>query len=148
MTTTATQPVSLNVSRLIKAPRARVFAALTTPAEITKWLGCGPCKAVVAKMEVRAGGEFRFRMKADDGEFDIFGVYREVNAPARLVFTWNYADCGPAQDGHETRVTIELSELDSGTRVEILHEGFATAEECDKHEHGWNVCLDSIATLV
>jgi uncharacterized protein YndB with AHSA1/START domain len=145
---TTTQPVSLTVSRLIKAPRARVFAALTTPAEITKWLGCGPCKAVVAKMDLRVGGEFRFRMKAEDGEFDIFGIYREIDAPGRLVFTWNYADCGPAEDGCETQVTIELAEKDSGTWVEILHEGFLTADVRDKHEHGWNQCLGSIATLV
>jgi uncharacterized protein YndB with AHSA1/START domain len=145
--TTTTQPVSLNVSRLIKAPRERVFAALTTPAAVTKWLGCGPCKAAIAKMDLRVGGEFRFRMKADDGDFHIFGVYREINPPSRLVFSWNYDDCGPAGDGSETQVTIDLSEKDAGTLVEISHEGFLTTEVRDKHEHGWNQCLESIEAV-
>jgi len=147
MTTTMPQPLSLKVSRLIKAPRERVFGALTTPAEITKWLGCGPCKAVFAKIELRVGGEFRFRMQSQEGEFHIFGAYREITAPSRLVFTWNYENCGPAEDGCESKVTIDLSEKDSGTLVEITHEGLPNKESCDNHTSGWSDCLEHIAEL-
>ena len=57
MTATLEQSTKLPVTRLIKAPRERVFAAWTTPADILKWFGPETCQALSANINLRPGGD-------------------------------------------------------------------------------------------
>jgi uncharacterized protein YndB with AHSA1/START domain len=41
-------------------------------------------------------------------------------------------------------VTLEFHERGKQTEVVLTHENFASAESRDRHEHGWNGCLDSL----
>ena len=42
-------------------------------------------------MDLREGGKFRIQMKSPDGEyFTAVGEFREVKAPERLVYTWDW----------------------------------------------------------
>src|SRR3954466_2062918 len=98
---TAQEPVAtLRVTRLIKAPRERVFAAWTTPEDIDKWFGPETCKVLSARIDLRVGGEYRFRVnspscaeeagKATEQVMEVFGIYREIKKPSRLVYTWSW----------------------------------------------------------
>jgi len=73
------------------------------------------------------------------------GIYREIKSPSRLAFTWGWEN--PGAQRSETLVTIDLIDRNGSTEVNITHEGFADAETCDKHEHGWNSCLDKFEKL-
>jgi uncharacterized protein YndB with AHSA1/START domain len=75
------------ISRVFDAPRALVFETWTNPSHMAAWWGphgfAGRCE-----MDVRPGGTFRITMLAPDGsEYPMRGVYREIEAPARLVYT-------------------------------------------------------------
>src|SRR6266446_879263 len=147
MKTTVIKPIHLQVSRLIKAPRERVFAAWTTPEDIVKWFGPDTCRVLSAKVDLRVGGEYFFRVKGHMGELDLRGVYREVKAPARLVFTWSFKG-DPQVEFGETIVTVDFVEIDGGTDVQITHEAFPNAEARDSHNYGWNGCFDKLAAYV
>src|SRR5579863_3234882 len=72
MSTKVAQTLTLEVKRLIKAPRERVFAAWTTPDAILKWLGSETCHALSAKVDLRVGGEYRIRSHSDQyGEKEV-----------------------------------------------------------------------------
>jgi uncharacterized protein YndB with AHSA1/START domain/DNA-binding transcriptional ArsR family regulator len=144
MNATTTPDQTLHVTRLIKAPRARVFAAWTTP-EIMKWLGGDGCQVVDAAIDLRPGGEYRFQVKGKHGDTEIYGTYREVKAPSRLVFTWQ-GTCGACPT--DTLVTVDLTEKNGGTEVSITHEGFADAENRDGHNDGWTVSLRRLETAL
>ena len=62
--------------------------------------------------------------------------------PRRLVFTWGWDHA--EERAHETRVTIELIEVPGGTRLDLTHEPFATADARDLHGGGWSACLESL----
>jgi uncharacterized protein YndB with AHSA1/START domain len=146
---TTTQPVSLKVSRLIKAPRERVFAAWITPSDIMKWFGPEGCHALSARIDACVGGEYHFHMKTETmGEIDLRGVYREVKSPSRLVFTWYGVNCNPEMEGAETVVTVDFLDRGESTEVQISHDLFPNAEARDQHEYGWNGCLDRLEKLV
>jgi uncharacterized protein YndB with AHSA1/START domain len=148
MTTTMTQPVSLKVSRLIKAPRERVYAAWTTPSDIMKWLGGGCCQFVSAKMDVRVGGDYSFLVKSEkSGESEIRGTYRELNPPGRLAFTWNTGGCAGDMEKTETVVTVDLLERQGGTEVVISHDLFTSEESRDRHQEGWTASLVKLEKL-
>jgi uncharacterized protein YndB with AHSA1/START domain len=147
MNTTTTQPLSLKVSRLIKAPRERVFAAWTMPKEIVKWMTPDPSQCISAQIDLRVGGEYQIRLKSEKGEMTVHGVYQEVKPPARLVFTWTGTNCLPAMEGMSTVVTVDFTEHKDGTTVQISHEGFPDADVRDRHVHGWNGSLDNLEKL-
>ena len=147
-TTTTTQPVSLKVSRLIKAPRERVFAAWTTPTEIARWLGGDKCQIEKATIDARVGGAYHFKMKGSDaGKPGMTGVYREVKPPERLVFTWMTGSCNEEMARVETLVTVEFTEQAGGTLVRLTHEGFPTEELREKHNYGWTCSFDKLEKL-
>ncbi len=148
MTTTITHPVSLKVSRLIKAPRERIYAAWTTPSDIMKWLGGGCCQFVSAKMDVRVGGDYAFLVKSEQsGESEIRGTYRELNPPGRLAFTWNTGGCDGDMERAETLVTVDLLERQGGTEVVISHDRFTNDESRDRHQAGWTASLEKLENL-
>ena len=133
----------LNLSRSFAAPRERVFRAFTSPAQLARWWGPKGFTVPAGTLDVRAGGAWRTVMRSPEGKDHIVsGVYREILPPERLVFTWAWEEDGAR--GHETVVTIELSETPGGTRLELTQERFETEDSLERHRHGWSGCLDCL----
>ena len=155
MKTEAAQKLSLEVRRVIDAPRERVFKAWTEPDQIKQWMGADDDMAVPsATVDLRVGGRFRIQMQRADGEFfTAVGTYREVKPPERLVFTWDWEKDGSGTEfgeleGNETLVTLEFHARGKQTEVTLRHEKFASPETRDRHEQGWERLLASLATFI
>ena len=142
---TANESNRLQVSRLIRAPRERVFAAWTVAAQIKNWFGPATCRVTDAQIDLRVGGHYRFQVVNEpDGALAVGGEYREIAAPAKLVFTWQWEDDEDWADVVSI-VTVDFAETTGGTEVVIAHTGLPSAESAGRHEHGWNGCLDKLA---
>ena len=133
----------LQIKRLIRAPIARVFAAWTTPADVARWIGPGPWHVPIAEIDLRPGGEYRFQMVHEGHQVDVFGAYREVQAPSRLVYTWNTRGA-LLKDSGETVVTVVFVEVDGATEVQLTQEKFNDARTCADHRDGWKICLTNL----
>jgi uncharacterized protein YndB with AHSA1/START domain len=100
--TTVTKPseLEIRVERVFDAPRAHLFSVWTDPQLIPEWWGDG---TVVEKMDVRAGGGYRFRTASGVVE----GEFREVEPPERLVQTFqNHLQTLEFEDlGEQTKLT-------------------------------------------
>ncbi len=84
----ATRDRELVVVRRFAVPRERLFLAWTEPAQLVRWWGPHGFSSPGCELDVRAGGRYRIVMRGPDGgEYALSGVYREVLAPRRLVFT-------------------------------------------------------------
>jgi uncharacterized protein YndB with AHSA1/START domain len=71
------------------APRRLVFDAWTKPELLMRWFG-GPREWTLTSCEIdlKVGGAYRFVTTRNDGKaMGWGGIYREIVAPARLVFT-------------------------------------------------------------
>jgi uncharacterized protein YndB with AHSA1/START domain len=147
MITNPATPENLNVQRLIRAPRARVFHAWTNPGDILKWFGPGDCRALEAKVDLRVGGSYCFRVLTHGMEMDLVGVFHEITIPSRLVYTWQFKG-GPPPDMPETLVTVEFVDQDDGTEVRIKHEKLPNPEAREQHRIGWEGCCDKLDALV
>lgn len=144
MTQTTNVP-SLDVSRVLNAPREKVFAAWTDPAAMQQWFAPPPATVPHAESDPRPGGRYVVQMQGPDGtQFTVRGKYLEVVRPERLVFTWSWD--GPSPE--ETTVTVTLRSVTGGTEVTVRHERFTTDESRSKHAEGWNGCLDKLAAYV
>jgi len=137
-------PAILQMNRLIKTSRERVFAAWTTPNQIPRWFGPGTCKVLDAQIDLRMGGSYQFRVFNDPhGEMIVSGEYREVISPEKLVFTWRWLD-DPDWEDLTSVVTVEFVEVTGGTEVRLTHEGFPSEESAGRHEQGWTSCFDKL----
>src|ERR1700677_3483276 len=145
--TTSTETESLTVSRLIKAPRARVFTAWTTPNELLKWMGGEHCNFNSAKLDLRVGGAYEFRVGQEGEETVLHGKYRDITPVGRLVFTLFPGVCSGALEDIETLATVDLAEQKGGTLLAISHAGFISAELRDKQIQGWTGSLDKLEKL-
>jgi uncharacterized protein YndB with AHSA1/START domain len=136
--------ISLAVSRVIRAPRPRVFAAWTTPETLRKWWGPGPVSCPEVHVDLREGGQYRIANLEVDGSITwISGRFEEVNAPERLVYTWRVS----IVPGEATLVTVEFREHPEGTEVAVRHDRFADPAVRDMHAQGWEACLEKLAAL-
>jgi len=87
MTTRPAANTSLEIKRFINAPRARVYAAWTDPAQLKEWFGPVWVRTCELVAEPRVGGRFRWDVINCDGkEVTIQGEYREID-PARKSFS-------------------------------------------------------------
>ncbi|HUE86939.1 MAG TPA: SRPBCC domain-containing protein [Vicinamibacterales bacterium] len=136
---------SLEVRRVIPAPRERVFAAWTRSDEVRKWSSPAPLTVAVAEIDLRAGGRFRIEMEEPGGaRHRAVGEYREVTPPERLVYTWSWEEDDSATD---SLITVEFIDRGNETEVVLTHERLRDAASRDNHRQGWNGSLERLAAL-
>src|SRR4051812_37739819 len=93
------------MERVFNAPRELVFKAMTDPKHIPQWWGPKIYTTIVDKMDVKQGGVWRYIQKDKDGsEFAFHGVYHSVEAPERVVDTFEFE----GMPGHVLMETMTL----------------------------------------
>ncbi|NMF91195.1 SRPBCC family protein [Aromatoleum petrolei] len=85
-TTGSTDDHAFVHSRLIDAPRERVFRAFSDPAHLARWWGPKGFSNTFHEFDFRSGGGWRFVMHGPDGkDYKNESVFVEVVAPERIV---------------------------------------------------------------
>jgi uncharacterized protein YndB with AHSA1/START domain len=108
----------------IKAPAERIFDALTDPAARIKWWGLkGRFETTAMESDLRPGGRWMMRGTGMGKPFKVVGVYRSIERPRVLAFTW-LPDWD--EEATETLVRSDLHEHDGVTTVRLTHSGFAS----------------------
>jgi uncharacterized protein YndB with AHSA1/START domain len=94
------------------APAAKVFKAMTDAKMIAQWWGPRVYTTEVDQLEPRSGGQWRFiNRAADGGEHGFHGVFHLVEAPRRIVQTFEYEGA----PGHVSLESMVLEERDGRT---------------------------------
>ena len=153
---TANADRELVITRLIDAPRDKLFRAWTEPELLKQWFAPQPWTTPVVQTDVRPGGSTLIVMRGPDGaEFPNRGVYLEVVANERLVFTDAYTRAWePSAKPFMTGIlTFEKDDKEAGkTRytARVLHWSVADREAHEKmgFHQGWGKCTDQLEALV
>ena len=61
-----------------------------------------------------------------------------------MVYTWEWCNNENMRWG-QMMVTVNLSEVDGGTEVNIHHAGIPAAEVCEGHKVGWDGSFDKLS---
>ena len=148
MTAKTEAKTSLEITRFINAPRARVYAAWTDPAQLKEWFGPVWVRTCELVAEPRVGGKFRWEVIDCDGKkVTIQGEYREIVPGSKVVFTWRHCD-DELWKNQISIVTVELLDRDGGTELRLKHEQLPDEESRDGHNRGWNSVLDRLEEFV
>jgi uncharacterized protein YndB with AHSA1/START domain len=132
---------SVTIVRRVKAPPAKVWAAITQPKLMMQWWGPDAGPTLRAEADVRPGGRFSVVFRLLNGvEHNPTGIYQEVIPEKKLVFTWDL----PGMPEPESLVTFLLEPIDGGTRLTLRHEHLPDEAARKSHEQGWNGLLDKL----
>lgn len=137
------------VRRVINAPIERVFSAFGDAKLVAQWLRPAPeVKLTVLTLDFRPGGAYRFAYDTPDGQrMLVGGVYREIERPSRIVFSW-LIEAPDLHAGIDSEVTVKLSQRGDGTELFIHHAKFDRPDADSRHEQGWYGALTLLDPLV
>lgn len=139
---------TLHISRVIDAPRERVFHAWTDPELVPQWFGVRVPRASAAELDLRVGGTFRIGGKnpLGGGGWRCVGTYLEVVPPERLVYTFGWEGRGLSNMG-ESLVTVEFRDRGDTTEIVLTHERNPTRGVRAYHSFGWRSSLKRLAEV-
>ena len=116
------------MTRIFDAPRELVFKAYTDPQLIPQWWGPARYTTTVDRMELRAGGQWRFAQRdAAGNEYAFRGEYREIAPPERLVSTFEFEGL----PGHISVETATFEALPGGRTRLTVQAVFGSVEDRD-----------------
>ena len=137
----------LRLNRVLPAPRAVLYRALTDPEELAKWWGPRGFTAPSVEFDPRVGNSYRIAMQPPDGDlFHLSGEFREVDPPARIAYTFRYDR--PDPDDRETLVTLALQDRGEETEILFTQGEFATEARRTLHEGGWTDSFERLERLL
>ncbi|TGP25118.1 MULTISPECIES: SRPBCC domain-containing protein [unclassified Mesorhizobium] len=129
------EPLIVRREVQIAAPPATVFAFLTDPDKIVRWMG------TEATTEPNPGGLYLLNLAE---RATARGQFTEVVPVHRLAYSFGWEGNDKTPPG-SSLVEIDLVEESGGTRVKLTHSGLADREICDSHEKGWTHYLGRLA---
>jgi uncharacterized protein YndB with AHSA1/START domain len=149
----ATADRELVLTRVIDAPRDKLYRAWTDAELLKRWFAPLPYTTPVAELDVRPGGANLIVMRGPDGnDMPNRGVYLEVLENERLVFTDAYTKAWEPSPKPFMTVILTFEDEAGKTRytARVRHWTVADREAHEKmgfHE-GWGRCADQLAALV
>lgn len=145
------------VTRHLRAPRARVYAALIDEAALPRWKVPRGMTMEVHSFDGREGGSYRIsltysspdRAGKTSAHTDTYtGRFVRLVPGELVVETQRFESADPALAGEMTS-TITLADADDGgTDLVAVHEGVPHAVRPEDNELGWRESLDRLAEVV
>ena len=122
------EPLVVRREVQIAAPPTTVFAFLTDPQKILRWMG------TEATLEPHSGGLYLVNVTGKDVAR---GKFTEVIPVHRLAYSFGW-DGGKEVPPGSSLIEIDLIDHDpDGTLLRMTHSGLPNAASCASHEHGW-----------
>jgi len=142
----------LVLTRLLDAPREKLYRAWTDPELLKQWFAPLPYTTPVAELDVRPGGSNLIVMRSPDGvDMPNRGIYLEVVENERLVFTDAFTEAW--RPSAKPFMTVILTfEPEAGKTRYTARVRHWTAADREAHEQigfheGWGICADQLAAL-
>lgn len=128
----------------IDAPIARVWQAITTPAEIKRWFfGVDTESDWKVGSQLVHTGQYQGKPYIDKGEI------LEIESPKRLVHThWSDISGKPDMPEHYQTVAWDLAERDGGTQLTITEQNLPSSEAARTSEAAWAGALKSLKEML
>ena len=114
----------------IDARPEEVFAALTDPVQLDRWI------ATTAKVDPRPGGEISYGWGG--GPVKIL----DIEPGKKLSYTWQW------ENEPESMTTWELEGSGGGTRVTVVQSGFAADRDSGDYYSGWCKYINRLKSML
>jgi uncharacterized protein YndB with AHSA1/START domain len=139
--------LTLELKRVVPAAPSVVFGAFNAADELAAWWGPKSFTVPSLDFKPRVGDGYRIEMQPPEGDpFYLIGEFREVDPPARLVFTFVYED--PDPEDVETLAELSFRDLGESTEVVFTQGPFKTEARRELHRNGWTDSFDRLEQFI
>jgi uncharacterized protein YndB with AHSA1/START domain len=139
--------LTLEIKRVLGAAPSDVFGAFIAPDELAKWWGPEGFSIPSLDFNPRVGDSYRIEMQPPEGDrFNLTGEFREVEASARLAYTFAWED--PDPDDVENLVELTFRDRGESTEVVLTQGPFKTEARRELHRNGWTDSIDKLEQLI
>jgi uncharacterized protein YndB with AHSA1/START domain len=145
--TVQSDELTLEIRRVLAAAPSAVFGAFSAPDGLAEWWGPEGFTVPSLEFNPRVGDSYRIEMQPPEGDpFYLTGEFREVDPPARLVYTFVWEE--PDPDDVETLVELSFRDLGEATEVVFTQGPFKTEARHELHRNGWTDSLDKLEGFI
>ncbi len=121
------------VRRTIAASAEQLFDAWLDPEALAIWMRPGEIRSTVATVDARAWAvATKSSCSSATEEYPTAGVYRVIDRPRQLVFTWH----SRGDEKKESLVTVDFIARGESTEVVVTHERLPESSRTP-HANGW-----------
>jgi uncharacterized protein YndB with AHSA1/START domain len=116
---TTPTPCEILITRHFAAPPSLVFDAFNQPDLVRQWLlGPDGWTMPLCEIDLRVGGAYRYlwRKETTGAKMGLRGVFREIDAPRRLVATEQFDEAWYPGEALDTTLFLPIPE---GTRIAV-----------------------------
>jgi uncharacterized protein YndB with AHSA1/START domain len=147
---------STRISRIIDAPRERVYDALLDPTAVARWKVPAGMTCEVHEFDAREGGPIRVSLTYDaldragktHGRTDTYRGRFVTLVPSELVVEADEFETEDPSLRGEMTITIRLSDTSGATELVAVHDGLPEGVSPADNEAGWREALARLAALV
>lgn len=147
---------STHITKFIRAPRSRVYAALISSEDVQRWMVPEGMTSHVHEFDAREGGRFRISLtyeapdavgKSSAHTDTYHGRFVHLVGDRVVVQEMEFETDNPQMKGVMT-ATFRLSDEGDGTSIDAVHEGVPEGVSPADNELGWRMSLGKLAELV
>jgi len=132
---TQTEAEVIRRELFIEADQATVFAFLTDPDKLTRWMG------TQCRLDPQPGGVYLVNV---DGRHTARGEFEEVTPNSRIVFSFGWERGDMDIPPGATKIEIDLAARGGGTLLTFVHSGLPLPA-VGPHTDGWTHYLGRLA---
>lgn len=141
------------ITRVFDAPADLVFQTWTDAKHVARWWGPKGFTNPVCEWDARPGGRIHIDMTGPDGVvYPMKGVFHEIVAPERIVYTTSVFEDAQGRPRLEVRHIITFASQDGKTILTVQNVILTVAPELAGAvagmETGWSQSLEKLAELL
>lgn len=137
----------LYYKKKLSFPIEMVFTAFSDPKNFGDWFGPKQARVIDVKMDFKIGGSYSVKFKKDNGvEFSIYGIYKEILKPSRIVITFNYEGI-PQTFGHSV-VYFDFIPDKENTEIALRQNFSAMPADIDGRTASWEHMFNCLTELL
>ncbi|MHA2171504.1 MAG: SRPBCC family protein [Candidatus Kariarchaeaceae archaeon] len=131
--------------REFAAPQELLFDVLTKAEHLAKWQSPKNMEIDAVETDLVVGGKYKLSMRSPEQgfTFELFGEYKEIDPPNKIVYTQNVPGLEPM-----STITISLSQDGDMTQMVFRQSGIASKQMRDGGLKGWAPVFDRLSEYI
>jgi uncharacterized protein YndB with AHSA1/START domain len=132
----------VEATAVFDVPVEQLYEAWTQREQLKQWWQTTGFQLIDVNNELKDGGKITYVFENE--ELMISGEYEKVEQFKLLKYSWNWHFKDSANGGGSYTITVEFSQTDSGSSINVKQQDNSTEERIMPHKQGWEKGLDDL----